>query len=194
MMVSGRAATGVFTDPAAVTIDRPQYSTSGRGPCVDAFRQQKVYRIADTSIDDRWPEFAAAAAAHGVRSTLSLPLAQGGEPLGALNLYSLRPNGFDQPTEPAETLALQAAIVLANAHAYHDARELNHNVEQALTSRRTIDYAIGIVLAAGGRTPQQAYQDLVQRSQHENRKLRDIAGEIVAATQTPSARDRGTTS
>jgi GAF domain-containing protein len=183
MLVAGRPATGVYTDPVAVEIDQPQYETEGRGPCVDAFRQQKVFRIADTTADERWPEFAAVAAGHGIRSTLSLPLTRTGEPLGALNLYRAVPNGFDTRTGPAEMLALQAAIVLANAHAYQDSRDLNHNLGQALTSRQTIDYAIGIMLASGGRSPEQAYQVLVRASQRENRKLRDIAADIVAAAQ-----------
>lgn len=122
MMIAGRPRTGVFTDPKAVEIDTAQYESSGRGPCLDAFERQQVYRIADTANQDRWPEFAAKAASYGVRTTLSLPLAGMGEPLGALNLCSRHLGAFDQPSQKAEMLAAQAAIVLANAHAYHDTR------------------------------------------------------------------------
>lgn len=86
-------------------------------------------------------------------------------------------------------LATQAAIVLANAHALHDARQLNDNLNQALTSRRTIDYAIGLLMSIGGRTPEDAFEVLVRASQRQNRKLREIAGDIVAAAQSrPAAR------
>jgi GAF domain-containing protein len=173
----------VFTDPTAVEVDQQQYHSDGRGPCVDAFRQQTVFQIADTASDHRWPEFAASAAAHGIRSTLSLPLTRSGEPLGALNLYSRSPVRFDADTGAAETFALQAAIVLCNAQAYHDSRELNENLNQALISRRSIDYAIGMVMAGGGRSPEDAFQVLVRASQRENRKLREIAAEIVASAQ-----------
>ena len=182
MLVAGRPRTGVFTDPTAVEIDTAQYET-GHGPCLDAFHNQQIYRIDDTATEDRWPHFAAAAAEHAIKATLSLPLTGTGEPLGALNLYSRHPWAFDQPTGQAQALATQAAIVLANAHAYHDTRELADNLNQALTSRQTIDYAIGLLMSTGGRSPDQAYQMLVRASQRQNRKLKHIAADIVASAQ-----------
>lgn len=62
MLVEGKAKTAVFTDEAAPEIDAAQYET-GVGPCLDASRHQRVYRIDDTEKDDRWPPFAEAAAA-----------------------------------------------------------------------------------------------------------------------------------
>jgi GAF domain-containing protein len=183
MLLDGRPATAVFTDPTAVEVDEQQYNSEGEGPCIDAFRQQIIFRIADTATETRWPEFAATAAAHGIRSTLSLPLSRPDEPMGALNLYSRSLYTFDTDTGPAEILALQAVIVLANAQTYHDARELNENLNQALVSRRTIDYAIGLLMAGGGRSPADAFQILVRASQRENRKLRDIATDLVTAAE-----------
>lgn len=55
-------------------------------------------------------------------------------------------------------------------------------MSQALRSRATIDHAVGIIMADGGRTPEEAFQLLVRVSQRENRKLRDIAAEIVDRT------------
>ncbi len=74
----------------APEIDSAQYET-GIGPCLDAFRHQEVFRIDDTTKDDRWPPFSEAAAAHGIHSTVSLPLVANHEGLGALNLYSRSP-------------------------------------------------------------------------------------------------------
>jgi GAF domain-containing protein len=183
MLVDGRPRTGVFTDPVAPQVDTEQYRT-GRGPCLDAWRHQVSYRIDDTAKEERWPEFAAEAAAVGIVTTLSLPLAGNDEPIGALNLYSRQPGCFAEgATAQAETLAAQAAIVLANANALHDARQLSENLKQALTSRRMIDYAIGLLMSTGGRTPEAAFEMLVRASQRENRKLRDIAAEVVAAAQ-----------
>ncbi len=89
MLVDGHPGTGVFTDPEAPEIDEAQYS-AGTGPCLEAFRQQRVFRIDSTANEPRWPEFAKAAAAHGIGSTLSLPVSARRESLGALNLYSHR--------------------------------------------------------------------------------------------------------
>jgi GAF domain-containing protein len=183
MVVDGQAATAVFTDPEAPEIDSEQYRT-GRGPCLDAWRRQTIQRIEDTSMDTPWPEFAAMAASHGVRSTLSLPLTRTGEALGALNLYSYQAANFTRlDAGQTDVWAAATATALANAAAYQDARELNENLRTALSSRATIDQAIGIILASGGRTPQEAHDLLVSASQRENRKVRDISADLVASAR-----------
>ncbi len=50
----------------------------------------------------------------------------------------------------------------------------------AMEHRATIEQAKGIVMAAADCTPEAAFAVLVQQSQFENRKLRDIALELVA--------------
>ena len=135
LLVEGRASTGVFTDPEAVEIDQDQYGT-GRGPCLDAFRNRLVYRIDATSEETRWPEFARAADAHGICSTLSLPIIARDETFGALNLYSRKLAAFDeQSADRLRGFVRQAAIVLANAQVYWDARNLSENLNQAMRSR-----------------------------------------------------------
>jgi GAF domain-containing protein len=178
LLVEGRPATGVFTDPQAPEIDAAQYQ-SGRGPCLEAFRNQQVYRIDSTASEDRWPEFAARAAGHGIVATLSVPVTARGESLGALNFYSRTGPFSDGDAREADMFTQQAAIVLANAQVYWDARQLGENMQQAMRSRAVIDQAIGVLLADGGRTPDEAFQLLVRVSQRENRKLRDIAAGIV---------------
>ncbi len=182
MLVEGRPSTGVFTDPVAPAIDSAQYE-SGHGPCLDAFRHQRVFRIESTEKDDRWPEFARDAAAHGIHSTLSVPVVARGEGLGALNLYARQISAFnDDCAVRMETFAAHAAIVLSNVQVYWDAREFSENLSQAIRSRSTIDQAIGILMASGGHTSDEAFQLLIRASQRENRKLRDIATELVERT------------
>ncbi len=183
MLVDGKPSTGVFTDREAPEIDEAQYS-SGQGPCLDAFRNQRVNRIDSTADDQRWPDFAKMAFSHGILATLSVPVIARGQSLGALNLYSHQAKAFDDHSvDRIETFARQAAIVLANAQVYWDARQLNENLQQAMASRATIDYAVGIVMAGGGRSPDEAFQVLVRASQRENRKLREIAEEIVSGAR-----------
>lgn len=181
-IVEGRPSTAVFTDEAAPRIDAHQY-VGGSGPCVYAFRSQATIRIDSVPDDRRWPQFTEVAAEFGVRSTLSLPLSARGEPLGALNLYARASHAFAAPEEQlAERFASQASVVLANAQAYSECRELSENLRQALASRSTIDYAVGIVMAGGGQDPDGAFQVLVRASQREHRKLRTVAAELVERT------------
>jgi GAF domain-containing protein len=186
LLVEGKPATGVFTDPQAPQIDSAQYQT-GEGPCLDAFRHQKVYRIDSTATDERWPAFTRVAAAHGIIATASVPVTARGEPLGALNLYSRSSVFDDGALRQAEAFAGQAAIVLVNAQVYQEARQLSENLRQAMASRSVIDQAIGVLMADGGRSPGEAFQLLVRASQRENRKLRDIATGIISrVTQRPT--------
>ena len=187
MLVDDAPGTGVFTDPEAPEIDQAQYR-SGQGPCLDAFRTQETYLIRDTSTETRWPDFCRDAAGHGIQSTLSLPITARETGLGALNLYSRSEDAFsDDDVVHMTTFATHAAFVLANAQLYWDSRQLNENLNQAMASRATIEHAVGIIMAGGGKSPEDAFEVLSRASQRENRKLREIAAEIVerARSRTP---------
>src|SRR4051794_22647066 len=65
----GKPKTGIFTDPEAPEIDTAQYE-SGRGPCLDSWREARVIRLDDMEkATEDYPEFAEAAQAHGILST-----------------------------------------------------------------------------------------------------------------------------
>ena len=182
MLVQGRPRTAVFTDDTAPEIDAAQYET-GIGPCLDSFRQQQVFRIDQMESDKHWPAFSEAAAAHGIASSLSVPLLARHEGVGALNLYSRSPAAFSEDdVEAALQFASHAAIVLANSQAYWDAHQLGEDLAQAMRSRATIEQAKGILMAAQRCTADEAFEILVRASQRENRKLRDIAEEMVGRT------------
>jgi GAF domain-containing protein len=182
MLVEGRVRTAVFTDAESPEVDSAQYET-GEGPCLDAFRHQQVYRIGSTVDDTRWPAFSALAASHGIVSTLSLPLVARQEGVGALNLYA-RGGPFSAEDEDLGGIfATQAGIVLANSQAYWDARHLSEQLGQAMQFRAVIEQAKGVLMATGGRNADEAFQLLVRASQRENRKLRDIAAELVERAQ-----------
>jgi GAF domain-containing protein len=189
MLVEGRVRTAVFTDAESPEMDSAQYET-GEGPCLDAFRHQRVYRIDSTADDRTWPAFSARAASHGIMSTLSLPLIARQEGVGALNLYA-RSGPFSAADEElGAVFATQAAIVLANSQAYWDARHLSEQLGQAMQFRAVIEQAKGVLMATGGRNADEAFQLLVRASQRENRKLRDIATELVERAQQRRPPDR----
>ncbi len=183
MLKDGRPATAVFTDPMSPELDQAQYD-SGKGPCLDAFRHGRTYRIESTASDANWPEFSRAAGAKGIMSTLSLPLIVEDRSLGALNLYSRAEASFgDEEAQVGMAFATQAAVAMANAQAYWEAKEVADQLGEAMKSRAVIEQAKGILMAAQGCTPDQAFDLLVKASQRSNRKLRDIAIEIVSDPQ-----------
>ena len=182
----GRLQTPVYTDERALRVDQVQYDNDS-GPCVDAFRNGDINQIPDTAVDERWVAFSRAASAENIRSTLSVPMDVSGnrtDVLGALNLYSEVPDAFDADAiASTESLAQQAAIVVANAQAYWGAKELSDQLQQALASRAIIEQAKGILMAQSHITADDAFEVLVRASQRENRKLREIAAEIVHRTE-----------
>jgi len=180
MMVEGRHRTAVFTDETAPEVDQAQYDT-GDGPCLQAFHDQQVQVIDSTGDDGPWPAFRAAAAAHGIGSTLSLPLMVDKHSVGAMNLYAHQEHGFtDVDSQRGSPFAAQAAIVLANAQAYWDARTLTERLGEAMKSRAVIEQAKGMLMAAQRCSEDDAFELLIAASQRENVKLRDIATRIVA--------------
>jgi GAF domain-containing protein len=171
----GRATTVVYTDRMVPEIDQAQYDND-RGPCLDASRAQQVFRIDDTMSDSRWPEFAKAARTHGVRSSLSIPVVVAARGLGALNFYDGNPSFFDaEKTRVANLFAAQCAITAQYWAVAHEATTL----ADAMQSRAVIEQAKGVIMATTRCPADDAFDLLRDQSMQENRKLRDIAAEIV---------------
>ena len=139
------------------------------GPCRQALLDHGSYRIDDMSTDSRWPRFAAAADARGVRSMLGYALFTSDRTLGTLDLYSSKRNAFDVNSEViGELFAAHAAIALTGS-----ARQAEFH--RALSSRDTIGIAKGILMHREGITADQAFHLLVAASQNANMKLHDVA-------------------
>jgi GAF domain-containing protein len=174
-----RPATRVSTDDVASRVDSGQYEDSA-GPCLDAYRENRVVLVEDISANaERWPSFSARADEEGVRSSLSLPLAAGGDRMGVMNLYATGAVFTAEDMTDAQLFATQAAVVLANARAYWTAFDLSAGLQTALASRAVIDQAKGKLMASQNCSADEAFQLLVKVSQRENTRLRDVAQRIV---------------
>jgi GAF domain-containing protein len=169
----------IQTHPDAGDLDTAQYR-SRRGPCLEAYDARRVVRETISKNADRWPEFSAVATKAGVRSVLAVPLVASEQPLGALNLYSKSPGGYDEAAEETALLfSEQAAVACANAEVYWRTYTLTEHLREALESRDVIGQAKGILMARRGCTPDAAFEALRQASQHRNIKLRAVAEQVV---------------
>jgi GAF domain-containing protein len=165
----------------ATDLDERQYER-GHGPCLHAARTGELTLIADTRTERRWPDYTPRAAEHGNLSSLSIPLTidEEGQVSGALNIYAREPDAFDEDTRTAATgFAPYAAIAVANMHAYESARNMADNLQIALETRAVIDQAKGILMERYKLTADRAFQMLSRASMNSNRKLRDIADDLV---------------
>ena len=66
-----------------------------------------------------------------------------------------------------------------NADAREAAAATAKHMQQALESRKTIDMALGILIATHHCSPERAFAILSQASQRHNRKLRELAEDLV---------------
>lgn len=181
--VDVRVGTYVIADPEVQQLEEDQYRT-GDGPGAEALRTGRTVVIEFTSDDGSHTRFRQAADVHGFRSAMAVPLTAGPQTVGALTLYAREAHALTASTAAElEELAIQAAFTLLNHQAYWDARSLSENLEHAMASRAVIEQAKGIIMATNGCTPDEAFEQLRQQSQHENVKVREIAAEIVQRTQ-----------
>ena len=169
--------------------DQIQY-LDDTGPCLEAYRERRVVRVGDAArVAAQWPGYARVAAAVGVRSSLSVPLMAADETYGALNLYARTRGAFSGgDVSKAQVFATHASVVLANASAYWDARDLATGLAEAMQSRAVIEQAKGKLMASGRYTAEEAFEVLARASQRTNVRLRDIAHRIVHATDPPPPR------
>ncbi|MEA2507676.1 MAG: hypothetical protein QOH48_2294 [Actinomycetota bacterium] len=181
-----KVTTASATDKQVEDVDFEQYRT-GEGPCLEAIRQGTSFIVESMVEDERWPAFGPRAAGKGILSSLSLPLRVKDRTLGALNLYSRKQLGFDSQDEKTATLfAAEASVALANAHAFDQVRAVAAQLEEGLKSSRVIGLAMGILVEREHCSEDEAFDMLRVISQNANVKLRDVAHQIVDATQGQS--------
>jgi GAF domain-containing protein len=187
LLVKDRPSTVVSTGQFAVDLDETQYER-GHGPCLHAARTGELTEISDTRTDSRWRDYCRRAAEAGNLSSLSVPLAidEDEQVSGALNLYAREPHTFDEDSRSAaQAFGPYAAVATGNMYAYQNARDMADNLQTALESRAVIDQAKGILIERHKLTPDQAFQLLVRVSMNVNRKVRDVADQLVRTGELP---------
>jgi GAF domain-containing protein len=179
MLESGQPDTIVGSAAFVTEVDTVQYRL-GEGPCISAAATARTTGSSALGEDTSWPTFGPLAAALDIHSALSLPLVLDGEVLGALNVYAHARGAFDRSSRHAGQLfARPAAVTVHNARVLCRARRAAEHAETALTSRSTIDQAIGIIMSRAGIAADEAFLRLRILSQHEQVKLRVVAAKLV---------------
>lgn len=161
------------------TVDEIQAEVD-EGPCLDAIREHEVFRTPDLSAESRWPQFSKRAHEEtGITSILSLRLFSEADTMGALNLYSTRPDAFDD-----SAVALGAIFATHAAVAMRSAKR-EANLERKAQTRDLIGRAKGIVMSLEHVSEDKAFELLVEASQRLNVKLVDVAEEVNEIGQLP---------
>lgn len=176
---AGGSRNEAATDAAATELDNLQFEI-GQGPCIDAADLADTTTIEDVHEENKWPRFCKAAAEHGIRSVLSIPLHVEGASLGAFNLYARRPRAFGETERRIAALfASRAAVGLANRRLYERVREMVEHLQTAMKTRDVIGEAIGILMEREGCSEEDARALLMKASQQSNIRAVDIARRLV---------------
>jgi GAF domain-containing protein len=191
LLEEDRADTIVAPAPFVTEVDDIQYGME-QGPCISAAREGQTVMSGSLGGDPRWPRFGGRVARLGVHSVVSLPLITPDGVVGAMNVYAHDKNVFDdRAAELGEIFAAPAAIAVHNAHVLAQTRRLADKLQSALEVRGVIDRAVGIVMSRSGSTEHEALERLRSLSQHEHRKLAEVARQIVEeAVARARARNR----
>lgn len=145
----GRSLTLMATSTGVATLDAAQFLDTG--PCEASLRGGVEVVVGDLMSEDRWASLAHAAAAQGVRSSLSLPLRCGGEVIGGVNLYGDRLDAFtDRQREVAQIFGAAAGEAVANADLSMSTRARAQQSEGDLRNKAAVNQAVGILVAQRG--------------------------------------------
>jgi hypothetical protein len=109
----------------------------------------------------------------------SHPLRTRDKTSSGLNLYSHRQGSTETWNYDAvAAFARTASIAIANSSAFEQLAHRNDGLMTALKTREIIGEAKGILMNRDGITSDEAFDELRARSQHSNRKLRDVASDV----------------
>jgi ANTAR domain/GAF domain len=159
------------------------------GPCVDAYRTAaQVVNVDLRAGAERWPQFAEAARLTGFVSVHALPLRLRSTVVGALNLFSSHARPLsDADIRIGQALADIATIGILAQRTMHQAELLAAQLQQALTSRVTIEQAKGILAERRGISVDEAFGMLRTYARGNNLRLSDLARDVAARSAAAAA-------
>jgi hypothetical protein len=152
---------------------------NGAGPELAALAAGTPVSCADTVAEDRWPGYAQAALARGVRCSVTLAHVSGAAAV-TLSLFGARPRVLDPDQLPlAELLVAVGGAVIGNMSSYTDAERTALQLREAAESRALVDQAKGILMHALGCSADQAFERMREISQQHSLKVTEVARRII---------------
>jgi GAF domain-containing protein len=178
------------SDERTLMLDEIQYN-DGDGPCLHCARTGHTVVIDDLEADDRWPTYQHRGLEQGLRASLSLPLDLGDRAVGAINMYVFENHTFDAPeVSVLEEFRDEASRALSLALRHEEVTTRRDQLHQAMTQRRVIDQALGILMARSRCTTDDAFATLRSTAQSRHVTVLEAAGELIReVTGQPPSKD-----
>jgi GAF domain-containing protein len=150
------------------------------GVCLDVYLAGRPLQTSTAGTTDRWPHFSKLTLEHGYAWVCGIPLRHGDEIIGALNLFRAAEKPLDDDgVRLAQALADVATVALLQRRETTQARRQATQLQTALDSRVVIEQAKGVLAERLGLSPDEAFQKLRQKARSTNRKLHDLARDVI---------------
>lgn len=166
--------------PAIERIEQLQFSL-GEGPCLDAFHSRRPVLVPDLRAvgASRWPAYAHAAAAHGVRGVFAFPLQMGAARLGAMEVYRDTAAALSR-----DTLELALTFAEVATESILDAQDRPGSREQMLNDAGDRHYQVfqaqGMIMVQLGVSLPEAMARIRAHAYAHDQQLGEVAEDIVA--------------
>ncbi len=151
------------------------------GACFEAYTTNRIVTVDDLGTDQRWPDYAQRVTSLGLCSVLGVPMNAFGQTIGVINFYREAPSRWShEDVDAAEIITSMGAGYVMSANRLRAQHTLSEQLHAAIGARDLIGQAKGVLMAREDVNADAAFEMLRQRSQDQNRRLRDLAQEIVA--------------
>lgn len=184
MLMSGDMPGGSVctTDDVSTMIEELQY-TLGEGPCLDAYRTDRVVLEPDLArpVMHRWFAFTPRAVEAGARAMFAFPLQVGTARLGALDLYRDGPGPLtDDQHADALVMAEVVAHWVLDVQADAPPGTMAETLERDADFHFVVHNAAGVVSVQLGVSVTEALIRLRAYAFSNDRLLRDVAEDVIA--------------
>jgi ANTAR domain len=159
--------------------------TLGEGPCHDVLASAAPVLtgdLGDEQASRRWPAFTAEAGQLGAAAVFAFPLAVGAIVAGTMGMHRNSPGPLTRAQLGDSLLLADAATVLLLDGADHDGdgAGLDGHAPDLAAHRAEVDQATGMLTLQLGVSAGEAFARLRAYAYAQDRRLADVAGDIVA--------------
>ncbi|MFG1926420.1 GAF and ANTAR domain-containing protein [Cryptosporangium sp. NPDC048952] len=171
------------SDPRSAQVEELQF-VLGEGPCIDAYDTRRPVLVADLGDDAaRWPMYAEAVRAAGVRAVFAFPLQIGAVRLGVLDVFrdTVGALSDDQFVDASTFADVTVAALLAAQESTDEAGDASEQgIGDAIEHRAEVFQAQGMVMVQIEGTISEAMTRMRAHAYAESRGLSEIARDVLA--------------
>jgi hypothetical protein len=182
MTGDGVRGAGAASDPGSARLEELQF-TFGEGPCIDAYASRRpvlVPELVDGAMT-RWPVYAPAVHAQGLRAVFAFPLQIGAARLGVLDVFRDRAGALTSDELRQGVLLAEVTVAALLDHHEQDGADAGvDDLDGAIDSRAELFQAQGMVMVQLGTSIGEAMARMRAYAYAQDRRLGEVARDVVA--------------